>query len=354
MHYLDSDFEFIYKKSEDIFSSLSNSKLFITGGTGFFGKWLLGAISYANKAHGCQIKVTALTRNPELARKNTADLFSTGITLLAGDIRTFSLRENDFDYLIHGATSSDAKIQNEQPEELRSVILDGTNNFLNFAAQNSSKNILFISSGAIYGPQDSGHFLQPEIQNPFFNEKSENYYALGKRRSEDLFLQFADSSSKNVSIARAFAFLGPYLPLDQHFAIGNFINNCLNQEDILIRGDGSPFRSYLYTADLVVWLLTILVKGENKISYNVGSDDGRSIQEIATVVKKIWMSREFESARTREPQVLVLQKADPSNPILRYVPSIQLSSERLNLKPWTSLDAGIFKTIKFHLQNKQR
>ena len=107
-------------------------------------------------------------------------------------------------------------------------------------------------------------------------------YGKGKLESERLCIE----SGIDTVIARCFAFVGPFLPLDIHYAIGNFIRDALEGKDITVTGDGRPYRSYLYAADLMVWLWTILLEGVPGTAYNVGSENAVSIAELAKVISK--------------------------------------------------------------------
>jgi dTDP-glucose 4,6-dehydratase len=158
---------------------------------------------------------------------------------------------------------------------------------LNLAKQCGASKFLLVSSGAVYGPFPEGMTHVPETYfggpDPLLKSSA---YGEGKRVSEWLVSQAATNKFE-VKIARVFALVGPHLPLNKHFAIGNFIFQALKGEAISIQGDGTPYRSYLYTADMAAWLWAILLRGQNKCAYNVGSDQSISIKELAEITCRI-------------------------------------------------------------------
>jgi dTDP-glucose 4,6-dehydratase len=110
---------------------------------------------------------------------------------------------------------------------------------------------------------------------------------MGKRAAEHLCSLYNDRFGLESVIARCFAFVGEDLPLNAHFAIGNFIHDALYSNEINVAGNGTPVRSYMNQADLARWLLCILDKGIAGRAYNVGSDEGISISELAHLVRNI-------------------------------------------------------------------
>lgn len=332
-----SDFELIEEKVSGIFPLLKNKKIFITGGTGFFGKWLLEAISHLNSVHELGVKLTVLSRDPEKFKSDFSGLSENAyISFVVGDVRDFSYDciDQDFDYIIHAATDASTTLNKNNPELMRSTILDGMRHIINFAEHVSCKRLLYTSSGAAYGVQP---LTLDSISEDYI--KHENYinddaYASAKRESE-LFLDGCENF--DIIIARCFSFSGPYLPLDGTYAFGNFILNRLKNETISINSSGESIRTYLYAADLVIWLLTLLVKGKNKCIYNVGSDEEISILDLA---KKI-----------SNDKVDVLAYGEIGVGVTRYVPDIVKAKDELGLDIYTKIDDAILKTLKFYLNS---
>jgi dTDP-glucose 4,6-dehydratase len=289
-----------------------HKRIFLTGGTGFFGKWLLDSLPES-------ARITVLSRDPEKFLRNYPQYRR--FDYLAGDIRDFPLSAGRFDYVIHGATASTGAIPDA---EMESVIIDGTRQVLKL----DFDRMLYVSSGAVYGANP------PEFVREDYCGTPVNSYGRGKQTAE----QLCQSSGRTVTVARCFAFVGPHLPLDAHFAIGNFINDCLRNRPIVIKGDGTPRRSYLYAGDLVEWLLKILADGEAGRAYNVGSDQSHTIREIAELVNDA-CSGSFSIEVLTPP---------PDRPGPAYVPDIRRARQELGLNIKVSLADAVRSTYRFY------
>lgn len=330
----DLDLKNILNRTTDIMKLLENKRIFLTGGTGFIGKWLIESFLYANSKLNLNSKIFVLSRDPEkflyLYPKlaNKSDLH-----WVKGDIESFSFPKEEFHYIIHGATSVADPVP---PIETYNSIIFGTKRILDFAVKCNVKNFLLLSSGAVYGKQPSNLEKIPEsfsgAQDP---TKSNSAYGLGKLGSEWLSFEYGRVFNFKVCSARCYALVGPYLPLDKHFAMGNFILDAINDRPIKISGDGTPYRSYLYIGDLTAWLWTILLRGHAGEAYNVGSDIGITIRELATYISNI----------TSSSHKIIIKQPKSFNDPERYVPSISKAKNELNLDVWTPLDQSIQKTV---------
>jgi dTDP-glucose 4,6-dehydratase len=331
---LADDLDHVLDRTASIWEDFRRASVFVSGGTGFFGCWLLESALHANQRLKLGMELTVLARDYRKFVHRAPHLAThPKVRFLQGDVRDFEFPEGRYSHIIHAATDSTLKLTPENRALVSETIVDGTARMLSFAKSCGTRRFLFVSSGAVYGPQPSTLAAVPET---YAGAEPSSSYAQGKRVAEELCL---GAKGLEIAIARCFAFVGPHLPLDAHFAVGNFIGDVLAGHPIRVSGDGTPLRSYMYAADLAVWLWTILVCGRPGRAYNVGSEHAVSIAELAHTV-----------GRASDPQapVFVSRHAVPGTAPQRYVPSTVRAREELGLDEWFSLDDSIRRTVRYH------
>jgi nucleoside-diphosphate-sugar epimerase len=286
------------------------------------------------------MSAAVLTRDPDAFAVKAPHLAKRqDVGLIRGDIQTFEFPEGSFEYIVHAATAASAKLNQENPMLMYDTITLGTRRVLQFAEKCEVQKLLLTSSGAVYGRQPAGvsHIPESYFGGPDLTSPS-SAYAEGKRAAEHICVLHAQAHNYSCKLARCFAFVGPHLPLDAHFAIGNFLGNVHRGEAISILGDGTAVRSYMYTADLAVWLWVILFAGKAGTAYNVGSEEGLTIKEIAACVK---------NATRPDTSVHIRQQLVSNNLVERYVPSTGRAKETLGVRSPIKLLDAISKTYSW-------
>lgn len=315
--------------------TLTRQSIFMAGGTGFVGKWLLATLLDANEKLSLDCRITVLSRDPG-AFQRVWPAVAGRVNWIAGDVRDFPIPKESFDVIVHAATDVASQVS---PQEMFSACLDGTRQLLELANKCGASRFLLVSSGAVYGPFPTGMTHVPETHlggpDPLLASSA---YAEGKRVSEWLCAQ-ASATGLEVKIARVFALVGPHLPLDKQFAIGNFLKAAMAGERVVIQGDGTPYRSYLYAADMAAWLWAVLIRGQPGRAYNVGSDQSLSIRALAERVCRL-----LESAQG----VVVVQAAQPDLPAVHFVPDTKRARHELHLPAPMGLDEAISRSARWH------
>jgi len=313
------------------------ASLLIIGGSGFFGKSILDAnkrgllVKYGIK------KVVIYSRNATGLVLSNPELMDCGtVELVDGDISLCNAIPQA-DYIIHAAASTDIAKYIAMPEKERGNIITGTRNFCKIIKEGGYKGkSLYVSSGAVYGKQPRDILEIPETysiddQSLASMEEAKAHYALAKRESEALILELG-SNGFNVAIARCFAFVGKYLPRDQHFAIGNFIEDGLRGRPVVVKARAPVYRSYMYADDLVDWmLLSLKLASPDCLTLNVGSNESISLAKLAEII-------------AQEYGVMAYAEVDEALEGDRYIPSIQ-TALTLGLKIKYDLRSSISKTI---------
>ena len=346
------DTEHVLRHAAGVWPAMAGWRLFITGGTGFFGCWLLETLQAANRRFDLGIEATVLSRDPAAFARRAPHL-AAGIRWVKGSAVDFTpalvARELGvepehlaFDAVIHLATEADNARTVADPAAAIEAIAGSTRQALEFAAAAGARRFLFTSSGSIYGRQPPELERTPEDfpGSPDPAHLSAAYAISGqaKRDAELLCTTLDAEKGLEVVIARCFAFAGPYLPLDSKFAFGNFLADALGGRDIVVKGDGTPVRSYLYAADLAVWLWTLLVQGKAGRPYNVGYEAAVNIATLAeTVARLVAPGRKVRVVGTPNPMV----------PVDRYVPSTRRAREELGLGEKIDLEEAILRTAEW-------
>jgi len=324
------------------FAALGNTRILITGGTGFVGSWVAEMIAFLNDRHKLGVHLTLLSphasefseRAPHLAGRSD-------ITLMEGDVRNISAVPTDTDWIIHAAGSPDSRIHLSNPIRTMETIVLGTQNVMQAAARiGGLKRILVLSSGLVCGPQQwESAPLSEESYSGMDCNRLANLYAESKRAAEMIATGYRSQTGLPVVTARPFTFIGPYQLLDRPWAINNFLGEALRGGPIRLQGNGSTVRSYMYGSDMAYWMLRLLVDGRIGAAYNIGSPQGISLKELAGMVA------DFAESHPRiELNTLPGGELHRS----RWLPDVTKAEKDCGLKVRIGLDAAIRRTIAWH------
>jgi nucleoside-diphosphate-sugar epimerase len=309
---------------------MKSKSLLIIGGTGFFGKSIL---DYFTNYNSLKInKIIIFSRKSQNIQIDKILKKKIKIIKVSGNILNIK-KLPSADYVIYAAILKNYKNDHK-----------AVKNYLNLAKKYHLKSkILYTSSGAVYGkqPETNKGFKENYLQfnnKISFKKSYKKEYSEIKLKNEKLFQQFGKEGAK-VSIARCFSFVGPNLPLNTNYVIGNIINNILRNENIIIKANYKIMRSYMYSDDLVKWLFKILDHSNNLCPiFNVGSDNKVSIHKIANVLAKKY-------------NLKVLSTKISSKKIDNYIPNINKAKKELGLKLSYNSQSAIFKNIKILSKN---
>ena len=313
---------------------LGQRRILITGGTGFVGRGLLDYLAECVDTHGANFEVVVLSRDPgTFLRRHAAYASHPWLTFQAGDVdhldKAFAVRAGRFSDVIHAA--SEARSTGDPVDWMRQIV-QGTQQSLQFATEAGVRRYLLASSGAVYGPQPQGLARIPEdhpgAPSP---QHASSAYGQAKRLAEQLCTAFSNRHGLETVAARYFALVGPHVPLDGAFAIGNFIRDALSGAPIKVASDGTAVRSYLYGRDYAHWTFTLLTQGAKGEAYNVGSDAGISIADLA---------RRVAACLSPGSAVHLAHASPPGSERSLYVPDISKAAT-LGLRVETSLEDAI-------------
>lgn len=325
------------------FESFVDRKILITGASGFVASWLIGMwIEAYSKHHGsglltlvCRNPVTIYKRFPQLTRLK-------GHRLVSSDIR--DLRSQDVEYqdvIIHAATPASEDFNRRFPLEMVDVIVTGSRRIVDIATEVSAKKVVMMSSGAIYGSTSitTKKFVESDLDGPDITNPK-NAYHEAKRTAELIGNIGAGAAPFEFVALRLFTFLAPFLPLNTHFAAGNFIRDALTGKTITIQSGGGSVRSYQYGTDLARYVVAATVNSLNHSAYNVGSSTPIRIDHLATEIRRI----------VNRNAVIEVRGEDTRDNLSYYVPEVSRIQSELVLNDLIDLETSIRRTATWALE----
>jgi UDP-glucuronate decarboxylase len=302
----------------------------ITGGTGFVGKSLL-EIAQSQDLLG---SITLCARN---FPKN----LPTNVDFVSWNLLEPANLSPDFDVIIHAATPS--VVSQGALRNTYDNVVSTMSNLISFIEFHPKPpRVLFASSGAVYGETaDSVIKIQETWIDFAASSNLASPYGLGKLEAERLLGDAHLAGKCQAIIARLFTFSGAYLPLDQHFAIGNFVGQAIEHKKITVRSDGQSIRSYLDSLDMASWLITAALHASGDTPLHIGSENSISVSLLAQLVAEI---AEYRYQQT--VPIEILGQNSSIDGVKSYVPSTQLTRDELGVSETVNLRDSIHKMFE--------
>lgn len=264
--------------------SLRDVAILVTGATGLIGSCIIDVLSIANIELGANIKIYALSRNKEKVEKR----FGTNVIPIIQDIVEPLKMENEYDYIIHGASNADPKLYAVQPVETILTNIIGSKNVLDYCIKHSKTRMLLTSSFEVYGQLKDQDIYSENMSGIIDQTILRNGYPESKRCSELLLRSYVDEYDINAMIVRLPSVYGPTMLKSDSKAHAQFIKNALNGENIVLKSKGEQRRTYCYVIDVVSALFKVLCVGKSGEIYNISNISSvASIAEVAKICAEI-------------------------------------------------------------------
>ena len=209
---------------------------------------------------------------------------------------------------------------------------------MRLAQKRGCRRVLYLSSGAVYGCPALGQGFPIMEEDATLRQRlcQSSLYGESKRFVELMLTALGQSCSIGVTVARCFAFCGRHLSMNRANALPSILQDAIAGREIVLTGDGSAQRSFLYGTDMVVHLLACLVRGDDGVAYNVGSAKAVTIRELAEIIAQLAGGRS---------KVRVLGQPNHGNAPSRYVPDTRRIQEELGVRETVELDEGLRRTL---------
>jgi nucleoside-diphosphate-sugar epimerase len=314
-------------------ASLQEREILVYGGTGFVGTWLVASLLHANRELDLHSSLTVVTRNVVRAQKRLKVHRDSKISFIEHDLAAGVPKELfTSDIIYHAATPTMLLTGSENSKAVVASTLNGALHAISLKSKNSDKPlVIHLSSGAVFGVQPMAMKLRLETDSTVL--KSESPYTQAKLMVEHILSDACQAGKIHYQSPRLFAFGGPLIPTNEHFAIGNFLRDGLEGNSINLTGSSATLRSYMYPADLINTLINITCKKDFQ-NFNIGSDVPISMSNLATLISSITSKQGIRLSEDVN---------EPSN----YVPDISNVKSLPGHSPFMSIGEALDRWVEW-------
>lgn len=268
---------------------INNSKILITGANGLICSYLIDLLMYRNINFKSNIKIYAMGRNEERCKNRFKSFIGReDFVFIKQDISEKLNLKEKVDFIIHGASNAVPAEFLKDPVGTMTGNVFGVYNLLEYSKENNVRKLLYISSSEVYGD---------DLSKDRFNEDDSGYvncldaracYPSSKRASETLCASYLKQYNVDFCVARPGHIYGPTYTEKDNRALCQFINNVLNDNDIVMKSEGNQVRSYCYLSDCVIALIYMLILGDSGEAYNISNKNSNvSIRQMAENIAEL-------------------------------------------------------------------
>ena len=332
------DFEKIFFTKKIKWSKLKKKTFLISGANGFIATYIIHFLIFLNQKYFFKIKIILVARdkkklNKKFINKNTKNFF----TIIEQDISKSISFKGKIDFILHLASNASPKLFNRYPIETILPNVIGTNNLLKLSIKKKIDSFLFFSSGEIYG--NHKQILGENTINNLNHLTERASYSESKKMGEVLCYSYFKQKKIPTKMIRLFHTYGPCMNQKDGRVMIDFVNDIINNQEILIKGDGKQKRSFCYISDAIIGIFLVLINGQNGEAYNLGNP-----KEFLTI-----KDLGYKLAKYNKINVKMNAKPDKQNKNAPYQivkPSIKKIC-RLGFKPNINIKKGFEKTVKY-------
>ena len=285
-------FEDIDKISQSLpeLLELAGKSVLITGAAGLICSAVTDIFIRYNETHDTPIRIIAAGRWPEEMSNRFGEYYGRDYF---GYVRyDASKADNEIDikadYIIHGASNASPKAIVAEPVETMLSNFNGLNYLLNYAKDNGTKRLLYISSSEVYGLKNDGKPFKEDDYGYIDLLNPRNSYSVGKRAAETLCASYYAEYGVESVIVRPGHIYGPTASPNDDRISSAFAYAAARGEKLVMKSAGTQLRSYCHCLDCASAIIKVLMKGEPATAYNISNPESIiDIRGMAEVLSKL-------------------------------------------------------------------